>query len=86
MSQADLFAPLRGRAAPPPDRPEPDAVRARLLEWLATARAAREMPWTPQRVGTLEHLFHNMANWLPEDERDGLRRAFAAELARLRRG
>ncbi len=85
MRQADLFGAARGPAAPPPPEiPEPDAIRARLRALLETVCAAREMPWEPPRARAQEHLFHNMANWLPETERDSLRQAFATELDRLR--
>lgn len=86
MRQSDLFAAVRSPTPPPPEVPEPDAIRARLHALLETARAAGAMPWPPTRVRTQEHLFHNMANWLPEEERDRLRHEFRAELERLRRG
>lgn len=84
MRQADLFAAARGSSAPSPELPDPDAIRKRLHDALTVLRAAREMPWSPQRVRTQEHLFQNMTNWLPEPERDALRLDFAAEMARLR--
>ena len=84
MRQADLFGAGRGPAAPVPETPDADAIRARLHAVLDTLRAARAMPWEPARVRTQEHLFQNMTNWLPEVERDALRLAFAAEMARLR--
>ena len=40
-------------------------------------------PWPPQRAEVNAILFHQMAGWLPEDEREELRAAFRAELARL---
>lgn len=78
-TQSDLF----GEA--PPSGPKPDTVRRRLAELLSAARGAERMPWDEQRATVCAHLFHNMANWLPAPERDTLRAAFAAELARLRR-
>ncbi len=83
--QADLFAPqpdLFDAIPQVPSGPAPEAIRARLL--LETARAAAKMPWEPQRERVNALLFHNMANWLPEPERDALRAAFTIELDRLR--
>lgn len=84
MQQVDLFSTGKPACAPQPETPDPDAIRARLHSLLAEARAAIAMPWEPPRLRTHELLFHNMANWLPEAERDELRQAFAAEIARLR--
>jgi len=36
-----------------------------------------------QRTRVNAMLFHNMANWLPEAERDSLRAVFLCELERL---
>jgi hypothetical protein len=41
------------------------------------------MPWTPSQVRSWKHVFHNMANWLPAEEREQLRREFRDEMARL---
>lgn len=81
--QPDLF----DGAAPPAQTAErmQGLVRPRLAALLAEARAAERMPWTPQAAEVNALLFHNMANWLPEAERDSLRAAFRAELARLGR-
>jgi hypothetical protein len=69
---------------PPSYAPDPEDIRKRLHDLLTTARNARQMPWDPQRERVNATLFHQMANWLPEQERDSLREAFAQELARLR--
>jgi hypothetical protein len=83
--QGDLFAAASGSATPhASETPEPAAIRARLHAMLATVRSAREMPWEPARARAQGLLFNNMANWLPDAERDALRRAFAAEMNRLR--
>jgi hypothetical protein len=87
MRQGDLFGVAPGSDAPDmTETPEPGTVRLRLHALLATVRHASEMPWEPSRARAQEHLFTNMANWLPQDERDALRQAFAAEMTRLRRG
>jgi hypothetical protein len=84
MSQGDLFAAAVGLPAPAATGlPDPDAIRRRLHAMLALVRGAREMPWGPPRARAQEHLFTNMAAWLPQEERDALRSAFAAEMRRL---
>jgi 23S rRNA maturation mini-RNase III len=85
MRQADLFS--VGKPTSPASQsetPDPDAIRTRLHATLAEVQAARTLPWEPVRARVQETVFHNMANWLPEAERDQLRRAFAKEIARLR--
>lgn len=79
--QSDLFAAHQ----PPPPAPERMAprVRPRLLALLAEARAAERTPWPARAAEANAHLFHNMANWLPEAERDALRADFRSELDRL---
>ena len=79
-TQPDLFdgAPVR------PAGPSPEAIRKRLDALLATAREAERMPWDTRRARVNELLFHQMANWLPEADRDALRAAFVHELCRLR--
>ncbi len=78
-SQSDLF----GDAAPPPYRPDPDKVRARLYKILAEARAAQTSPWEPARVSLYRTIFPQMTLWLPEDEAAQLRFEFETEMARL---
>jgi hypothetical protein len=81
MRQGDLFAVA---AAPvPPETPDPDAIRTRLQAMLTLVRDACEMPWDLSRARAQEHLFFNMAEWLPSQERETLRQAFAAEMRRL---
>jgi len=86
MRQPDLFGAAGPVAPAPPEVPDPAAVRERLHSMLLLVRGASEMPWPPQRARVQEIMFPNMANWLPEGERDALRRDFAAEMDRLRRG
>ena len=84
MKQGDLFA-VAGVARPPPQSPDPDDIRERLSGVLEKPRAADEFPWTEEQLRSWRLVFHNMANWLPEDERDGLRQEFLDELARWER-
>jgi hypothetical protein len=87
MRQNDLFSAAQGSVAPGvADTPEPSTIRVRLHALLAMVRDASEMPWEPSRARVQEYLFANMASWLPQDERDTLRQAFAVEMSRLRRG
>ena len=86
-SQPDPFA------APEPDffadappvayRPEPDQVRARLNRILAQARAAATLPWDRSRTSLYRTIVPQMTLWLPEDEAEGWRLAFEAEMARF---
>lgn len=84
MRQIDLFAENRA-GKPIPQTPDPDDVRARLNFVLQQLRDADDMPWTPVEVRSWKHVFHNMANWLPSDERDKLRQDFTTEIERLER-
>lgn len=79
--QPDLFA---ATPQPQPRLPTAEDVRPKLLAMLNAARNASRMPWDPQRANVKAILFHQMANWLPEPERDELRIAFAREMDRLR--
>jgi hypothetical protein len=79
--QGELFEP---DAAPPPYRPDPDKVRARLHRILAEARAAEKLPWDRDKLLVYRTIFPRMAGWLPEEEGAQLRFEFDAELARLK--
>jgi hypothetical protein len=63
---------------------DPEEVRAELRDILAIARAARDAaPWDRRTHRYHQVVFPQMANWLPEDERNQLCFAFAAELERI---
>lgn len=79
--QADLFA---RSAEPVSETVDPDDVRQRLHALLDEARAASVMPWPEKRAKVNAIIFPQMANWLPEDEANALRAAFAAEMERLK--
>jgi hypothetical protein len=82
-AQGDLFKGKAPTARPQP-RVDPDVIRLRLQKMLAEARAAREgSPWPPETTRLNQLIFPQMANWLPEEERDQLRLEFEAELKRL---
>ena len=82
--QPDLFA-----DQPAPERkarsyaPDPADVRAHLHEIVETARAAETMPWDARKLGFYQQVVPQMARWLPEDEAERWKVAFAREVARL---
>ncbi|MFN3820631.1 hypothetical protein [Blastomonas sp.] len=64
--------------------PDPQQVREELNAVLAEAIAARrECPWDASTFKLYKIVFPQMANWLPDNERDQLRFAFAQEIARI---
>ena len=64
-----------------PDREE---VRRELYDVLAEAKGAvDECPWDRRTVDDHKVVFPQMANWLPEEERDQLRFEFAREVERI---
>jgi len=70
----------------PPARsydPDPETVRAELVDIVARARAAPQEPWPAKEVSYWRTVFPQMANWLPAEEADRLRGEFAREAARL---
>lgn len=70
--------------APPSYSPDPDEVRAELIEILDTARAATDKaPWDERTHLYHKVVFPQMAQWLPDDERDQLCFDFAREVERI---
>ena len=69
----------------PSHQPDPVRVREKLLTLLETARQADRMPWDQRKASMWQIVFPQMANWLPDDERDQLRFEFAQEIERLKR-
>lgn len=68
----------------PPYEPDRDEVRRELQEVLAEARSAlNECPWDERTFNYHKVVFPQMANWLPEDERDQLRFEFFREVKRI---
>ena len=64
--------------------PDRDEVRRELNDVLAAAKGAvAECPWDERTFAYHKVVFPQMANWLPEDERDQLRFDFAQEVARI---
>jgi hypothetical protein len=81
MSQMDLFP------QPSPvisSIPSVDAVRARLAAMLARLRAATlNPPFTARELAYWEVVTPQMANWLPQDERDEICAEFSEHISRL---
>ncbi|HMK78865.1 MAG TPA: hypothetical protein VK438_04415 [Xanthobacteraceae bacterium] len=87
--QRDLFhdeeqSELFDEAPTPEFHPDPDAVRAQLQRILAEARAAKTLPWEPNKAALYQTIFPQMTRCLPEDEGAQLRFAFESELLRLK--
>lgn len=89
--QDDLFGPTQlglglEDTRPDPTKVDPQSVREELNAILATARAARQhAPWDRRTHRYHQVVFPQMANWLPQDEADLLRRQFELELVRIER-
>ena len=84
--QRDMFAENPGvlPARPVSHVPSPDHVRQRMRNMLNEVRGFRDqLPWTAQELYVAKLIFHNAGEWLPSDEREALRAAYLAELARL---
>jgi hypothetical protein len=78
-AQLDLFGPSLAQCCDP----DPESVRAELMEILARARAAPREPWPAKEASYWRTTFPQMANGLPAEEAQRLRLAFAAEMKRL---
>ena len=87
-SQLSMFGSDGARMPEPPRAdiaPSPELARRRLGALLETARQAERMPWSERDLGMWQIVFPQMTNWLPADEAEQMRFAFAQELDRLRR-
>jgi hypothetical protein len=67
----------------PPIQHTPETIRAKMLEILGEARAAKTMPWTPRVIRSHTAMFPYMAEWLEEQEGKQLLLHFKAEMDRL---
>lgn len=83
-AQGSLFGEGRLETPQASYLPNPEDVRRRLQGLLAKARSADTMPWKERDARMWQIVFPNMANWLPDEEADQLRFAFAEEMQRLR--
>jgi hypothetical protein len=82
-AQGSLFG--EGRMSPPNRSSEPDseAIRNRLNRLLETLRAAHAMPLSERDARMWKTVVPNMTKWLPDDEGEAIRAAFAREMDRL---
>ena len=93
MTQTDLFGEGSGQAelfgSQSREKREwvvnADTVRERMRLILETARKAEMLPWPPRKAKIYETIFPQMADWLPDDERDQFRFEFSSEMERLKR-
>lgn len=85
-TQGSLFG--EGRMTPPrrSSTPDPDAIRRRLEQLLATLRTAQTMPLCERDVRMWAAVVPNMTKWLPSDEAKAIRVAFEQEVERLTPG
>ena len=88
--QPDLFLPDAEPELPinrpaASERPDPQKIRLQLVALVETARGAKTMPWPEREARMWQIAFPQMTNWLPPEEGDQLRFAFAREMARLAR-
>lgn len=85
-AQGNLFGSGDDRMQAPHRRslPDPEAVRVRLKSLLEKARLAEKMPWSERDAQMWQTVFPNMAKWLPDNEAEQLRFAFAQEMERLK--
>lgn len=71
--------------APAPKQIDHEArAREKLTHVLALARSADRMPWDERKARMWQTVFPQMANWLPDDEADRMRKEFAREIDRLK--
>ena len=76
----DIFA----EPAPKSEWPDPAEIREELNATLAIAKRALDAcPWDERTFKYHKTVFPQMANWLPEEERDQLRFEFAREVERI---
>jgi hypothetical protein len=89
--EPDLFGPNQlglglEDTRPDPTHVDPEEVRQELRALLEVARAARDVaPWDRRTHRYHQVVFPQMANWLPDNERNQLCFEFAAELERIER-
>jgi hypothetical protein len=76
MTQLELFADSPASAVS--TVPTQGFVRARLDSILDPLRRASTLPWSARELAKFRVIVPQMANWLPPDERDAVRREFTS--------
>lgn len=84
LQQFSLFGEGEGRMPAPAPSDHAARAREKLNALLTLARRSQTMPWASRDALMWETVFPKMANWLPQDEADELRAAFAQEIERLK--
>lgn len=84
-AQGSLFGEGRMEAPAVSYLPDPADVRRRLHAVLDRARSADRVPWKERDARMWQIVFPNMANWLPDEEAQQLRLAFAEAMERRSR-
>jgi hypothetical protein len=75
---------LSDQSKPESELPDPDEIREELQAILTIAKRAQDYcPWDERTFKYHKTVFPQMANWLPEDERDQMRFEFAQEIERI---
>lgn len=80
--QTSLFDRVPAQSREAEDEARRKAARRMARHFIAELEAAETMPWDEGRCASAAQVVTNATSWLPEDERDALRAAFAAALAR----
>ncbi|TQF82853.1 hypothetical protein FK498_03685 [Elioraea sp. Yellowstone] len=80
--QTSLFDHLPAQSTEAEDEARRRAARRMARHVIAELEAAKTMPWDEAARASARMLVTNATSWLPEEERETLRAAFAAALAR----
>jgi len=68
---------------PPPGGHTPETIRAKMLNLIAEARAAKATPWPLRQTRSHMVMFPYMAEWLSKEEGEQLLMEFMSEMQRL---
>jgi hypothetical protein len=80
--QTSLFDHVPAQSKEAEDEARRKAARRMARHYIAELEAAKTMPWDEAARASAAQVVANATSWLPEEERDALRAAFAAALAR----
>ena len=81
--QGSLFGEGRMTPLARAPAPDPEAIRGRLNRLIGTLRSAAAMPLSDRDARMWRTVVPNMTKWLPEEEAEAIRTAFAREMERL---
>jgi hypothetical protein len=80
--QTSLFEHVPAQSKEAEDEARRKAARRIARHYIAELEAAATMPWDEDRCASAAMVVTNATSWLPQDEREALRAALAAALAR----